>query len=78
MLIIDTKIISSPFFLLFFLQDKHSFFPLLLLNVQSNTMSQRIADFVSKIALPAGITIALAQSALYDVPGVSVQLYLTV
>ena len=32
-------------------------------------MSQRIADFVSKIALPAGITIALAQSALYDVPG---------
>ena len=38
-------------------------------------MSQRIADFVSKIALPAGITIALAQSALYDVPGVSVQLF---
>ncbi|KAL6452857.1 PHB1 Prohibitin-1 [Candida maltosa Xu316] len=32
-------------------------------------MSQRIADFVSKIALPAGIAIALAQASLYDVPG---------
>lgn len=70
MLIIDTKIISSPFFSSFsFLKTSTVSSPLLLLNVQSNTMSQRIADFVSKIALPAGITIALAQSALYDVPG---------
>lgn len=32
-------------------------------------MSQRIAEVVSKIALPAGIAFALAQSSMYDVPG---------
>ncbi|KAI5952429.1 PHB1 [Candida jiufengensis] len=32
-------------------------------------MSQRVVELISKIALPAGITFALAQSALYDVPG---------
>lgn len=33
------------------------------------TMSQRFADLISKIALPAGLTIALAQASMYDVPG---------
>ncbi|KAG7664115.1 PHB1 [[Candida] subhashii] len=32
-------------------------------------MSQRIADIISKIAVPAGVAIMLAQSAMYDVPG---------
>ncbi|CAH2350815.1 prohibitin-1 [[Candida] railenensis] len=32
-------------------------------------MASRIANFVSKIALPAGIAITLGQSALYDVQG---------
>ena len=32
-------------------------------------MSQRFADLISKIALPAGLTIALAQASMYDVPG---------
>ncbi|KAI5970625.1 PHB1 [Candida margitis] len=32
-------------------------------------MSQRIAEVISKIALPAGVAFALAQSSMYDVPG---------
>ncbi|KAK6459938.1 band 7 family-domain-containing protein [Scheffersomyces coipomensis] len=32
-------------------------------------MSQRIAEIISKIAIPAGLAIALGQSALYDVEG---------
>ncbi|RCK64305.1 Prohibitin-1 [Candida viswanathii] len=32
-------------------------------------MSQRFADVISKIALPAGLTIALVQASMYDVPG---------
>ncbi|KAI5949520.1 PHB1 [Candida theae] len=32
-------------------------------------MSQRIAEVISKVALPAGVAFALAQSSMYDVPG---------
>ncbi|KAG7193719.1 Prohibitin-1, subunit of the prohibitin complex (Phb1p-Phb2p) [Scheffersomyces spartinae] len=32
-------------------------------------MSQRIAEFVSKIAIPAGVALTLGQSAIYDVEG---------
>lgn len=32
-------------------------------------MSQRIADFISKIAIPAGVALTLGQSAIYDVEG---------
>lgn len=32
-------------------------------------MSQRIAEIVSKIALPAGVAFAIAQSSMYDVAG---------
>ncbi|KAI3406151.1 PHB1 [Candida oxycetoniae] len=32
-------------------------------------MSHRIADIISKIALPAGVAFAIGQSSMYDVPG---------
>lgn len=36
---------------------------------KSSVMSARIGDFVSKFAIPLGVTFTLAQSALYDVEG---------
>lgn len=35
----------------------------------THTMPQRFANLISKFALPAGLTIALAQASMYDVPG---------
>ena len=32
-------------------------------------MSQRFAEFISRIAIPAGLAVALGQSAIYDVEG---------